>query len=94
MAKIPKVIELLAESDHSWEDAAAVAVERARKTVRHIRCVYVENFMAVVSAGEIKSYRINAKIAFDLESDEVEPQLESFVRESSLSATLESPIAE
>ena len=50
--------------------------------------------MAAVSAGEIKSYRINAKIAFDLESDEVEPQLESFVRESSLSATLESPIAE
>ena len=94
MAKILKVIELLAESDHSWEDAAAVAVERARKTVRDIRSVYVENFMAVVSAGEIKSYRINAKIAFDLESDEVEPQLESLVRESSLSATLESPIVE
>jgi len=31
MAKILKVIELLAESDHSWEDAAAVAVERARE---------------------------------------------------------------
>jgi dodecin len=94
MAKTLKVIELLAESDHSWEDAATVAVERARKAFRHIRSVYVENFMAVVSAGEIKTYRINAKIAFDLESDEIEPQLESFVRESSLSATLESPIAE
>jgi flavin-binding protein dodecin len=94
MAKTLRVIELLAESDHSWEDAAAVAVERARKTLRHIRSIYVENFMAVVSAGEIKTYRINARIAFDLEADEVEPQLESVVRESSLSATLESPIAE
>jgi flavin-binding protein dodecin len=94
MAKTVKVIELLAESDHSWEDAATVAVEQARKTLRHIRSIYVENFMAVVAAGEIKTYRINAKIAFDLELDEMEPQLESFVRESSLSASLESPIAE
>ena len=45
MAKTLKVIELLAESDHSWEDAATVAVERARKTLRHIRSVYVENLM-------------------------------------------------
>ena len=44
--------------------------------------------MAVVAAGEIKTYRINAKITFDLESDEAEPQLRSFRRESSLSASL------
>ena len=37
--------------------------------------------MAVVLAGQIKTYRINAKIAFDFESDEAEPQVESFVRE-------------
>jgi dodecin len=94
MAKTLKVIELLAESDHSWEDAATVAVERARKTLRHIRSVYVENLTAEVSAGEIKTYRLNAKISFDLESDEVEPQLESIIRKSCLSGTLESPIAE
>lgn len=50
--------------------------------------------MAVVLAGQIKTYRINAKIAFDLESDEAEPQVDSFVRESSLSSSLESTVAE
>jgi dodecin len=94
MGKTVNVIELLAESDHSWEDAASVALEQARKTLRHIRSIYVENFMAVVASGEIKTYRINAKITFDLESDEAEPQLRSFRRESSLSASLESPITE
>ena len=94
MAKTLKVIEMRAESDHSWEDAATVAVQQASKTLRHIRSIYVDNFMAVVLAGQIKTYRINAKIAFDLESDEAEPQADSFVRESSLSSSLESPVAE
>jgi flavin-binding protein dodecin len=44
MAKTVKVIELLAESDHSWEDAATVAVEQASKTLRPIRSIYVEKF--------------------------------------------------
>ena len=35
-----------------------------------------------------------AKTVKAIESDEMELQLESFVRESSLSASLESPIAE
>jgi len=94
MAKTVKVIELLAESDHSWEDAAIVALERARKTLRHIRSIDVGNFMAVVAAGEIKTYRLNAKISFDLETDEAQPQLESLGLKSSLAGSLESRIAE
>ena len=31
MGKTVNVIELLAESDHSWEDAASVALEQAKK---------------------------------------------------------------
>ena len=44
MGKTVKVIELLAESDHSWEDAASVALEHARKTLRNIRSISVEKF--------------------------------------------------
>jgi flavin-binding protein dodecin len=77
MAKTVKVVELLAESDHSWEDAATVALERARKTLRHIRSIDVGNFVAVVAAGEIKTYQLSAKISFDLESDDADPELES-----------------
>lgn len=63
-----KVIEVLAESEKSWEDAAHVAVATAAKTVRHIKSINVENFQATVGEnGKISRYRINAKISFALE---------------------------
>ena len=66
-----KVIEVLAESDQSWEDAARRAVKIASQSVRNIRSIYIENFEAKVFEDEIQVYRINAKISFSLEpSDE------------------------
>jgi flavin-binding protein dodecin len=62
-----KVIEVLAESDKSWEDAAAQAVSAAAKTVRHIRSINVKNLQATVEKGKVVKYRLNAKIAFSLE---------------------------
>jgi flavin-binding protein dodecin len=62
-----KVIEVLAESDKSWEDAAQQAVTNAGKTVRGIKSIYLENLEAVVENGKIGKYRINAKISFLLE---------------------------
>jgi flavin-binding protein dodecin len=41
-----KVIELLAESQESWEDAARQAVAEATKTVRDISSVYISEFQA------------------------------------------------
>jgi flavin-binding protein dodecin len=62
-----KVIEVLAESDKSWDDAAANAVSQASKTVRNIESIYVENMKALVSDNKIVKYRINAKITFRLD---------------------------
>lgn len=63
-----KVIEVLAESDKSWEDAANVAVARASETVRNIKSINVENLQGTVGDdGRISRYRINAKISFLLE---------------------------
>lgn len=63
-----KVIEVLAESTKGWEDAAQVAVTTAAKTVRHIRSINIDNMQATVDEkGRIDNYRINAKIAFELE---------------------------
>jgi flavin-binding protein dodecin len=59
--KVVKVIEVLAESENSWEDAAKAALAEASKTLRHIRSLYVENFVAAVDNGKITTYRINAK---------------------------------
>lgn len=62
-----KVIEVLAESDKSWEDAAKNAVDKAEKSVRNVKSIYVENFEATVDNGKIGKYRINGKISFILE---------------------------
>lgn len=62
-----KVIEVLAESEKGWEDAAARAVEKAAQTLNNIRSIYIKNFEAKVEANKIVRYRINAKISFVLE---------------------------
>lgn len=67
MAKVVKVIEVLAQSEKGWEDAAKNAVEEASKSLRHIRSIYIKNFEAAVENGKITEYRINAKISFALE---------------------------
>ena len=62
-----KVIEVLAESDKSWEDAAQSAVSTAQESVRNVRSIYIKNFEASVENGKISKYRINAKISFVLD---------------------------
>ena len=61
---VVKVIEILAESEKSWEDATKVAVTEAEKTVRNIKSVYIKEFQAVVENNEIVRYRVDAKISF------------------------------
>jgi len=67
MAELLKVIEVLAESEKSWEDATAGAVTRASKTLKNIRSIYIENFEAKVEGNRVVRYRINAKVSFVLE---------------------------
>lgn len=62
-----KVIEVLAESEKSWEDAAERAVEKAGRTLNNIRSIFIKNFEAKVEKNKIVRYRINAKISFVLE---------------------------
>lgn len=64
---VVKVIEILAESTKSWEDATQIAVTEASRTVKNIQSVYVKDFQAVVSDGLITRYRVDAKISFIVE---------------------------
>jgi hypothetical protein len=61
---IVKVIEVLAQSDKSWEDAAQQALQEASKSVEDIKTIYIKEFQAVVEDSRIVSYRVNAKISF------------------------------
>ncbi len=62
-----KVIEVLQESSKSWEDAAQQAVAKANKTLHNVKSINIENLQATVENGQIKSYRVNAKLSFVLD---------------------------
>ena len=68
--ELSKVIELMAESSKSWEDAAQNAATEASKTLRNIRSLYIKDFTASVDNGKVRNYRISAKVTFDLERGE------------------------
>lgn len=62
-----KVIELSAQSPESWEAATRQAVERASRTLRNIRSVWVKEFEAVVENDRVTQFRVNLKISFQLD---------------------------
>ncbi|MBZ0161243.1 MAG: dodecin family protein [Notoacmeibacter sp.] len=62
-----KVIEVLAESDKSWEDAAQNAINEASKSVHGIKSIYIKEMEATVEDGKLTQYRINGKISFVLD---------------------------
>lgn len=63
-----KVLELMASSDKSWEDAASQAIAEAGRTVKNIRSIYIQDHSAVVRNNKITEYRIDAKVSFEVDS--------------------------
>jgi len=61
-----KVIEVLANSDNSWEDAAKKALDHASKSVKNIRSIYINEQSATVKDGKMDNYRVNVKITFEV----------------------------
>lgn len=62
-----KVIEVLSNSDKSWEDATKKAVAQAAKSLKNIRSVYVQEQSASVNNGEVTDFRVNVKITFEID---------------------------
>ncbi|MDA0178310.1 MULTISPECIES: dodecin family protein [Mesoflavibacter] len=61
-----KVIEVLSNSDKSWEDATKKAVKQAAKSVKNIKSVYVQDQSAIVKDDEVIEFRVNLKLTFEV----------------------------
>lgn len=66
MSSIAKVIEVIAESEKSWDDALKNAVTEAGKTVENITEVWIGSMKAVVENNKVTKYRITARVTFVL----------------------------
>ncbi len=62
-----KVIELMAESTESWEDATQIAVTKASKSLKGVKSVWVKDMSATVDAkGKVSGYRVQVKLSFEV----------------------------
>ena len=61
---IVKVIEVIASSPNSFDDAVRNAVKEVSKTVKNIDSVYVKDQKAHVKDGEISSFGVVCKVSF------------------------------
>lgn len=61
---VVKVIEVIASSKTSFDDAVKQAVKEVSKTIRNIDSVWVKDMKAHVNEGEIISYGVICKVSF------------------------------
>jgi flavin-binding protein dodecin len=65
-----KIVELVGSSPTSIEDAIKTAIERADKTLRHLRWFEVVQVRGHVEDGAVRHYQVVIKAGFTLEGDE------------------------
>jgi hypothetical protein len=61
---IVKVVEVIASSTKSIDDAVHNAVAECSKTIRNIDSVYVKDIKAHVKDGKVSSFGIICKVSF------------------------------
>lgn len=64
---VMKTIEVMSESDKSFEDAIENAVQRTGKTVKNIRSAYVNEMSTSIADNKIDKFRVNVKITFQVD---------------------------
>ena len=64
---VVKVIELIASSTKSFDDAVNQAVKEASKTVRNVDSVWVKDMKVHVKNGKVSSYGVICKVSFRLD---------------------------
>ncbi|MCB0596216.1 MAG: dodecin domain-containing protein [Lewinellaceae bacterium] len=63
---VMKVLEIMAESEKSWEAATAKAITKASETVKNIRSAYVQDQSVTVIDNKPHMYRVGLKITFEV----------------------------
>jgi dodecin len=65
--RVAKVVEISAESTKSFEDAIAMGVDRASKTLKNVQSAWVKEQQVIVKDSHIAVFRVHLKVTFILE---------------------------
>jgi len=63
---ILKVIEVMANSDKSWEEATRKAVKHAATSVKNLKSAFVQSQSVVINDDDVTEFRVNLKITFEV----------------------------
>jgi len=66
-AHVGKVVEITASSTKSFEDAIAMGIDRASKTLKNVQGAWVKEQKVKVKNGKIAQYRVDMMVTFLLE---------------------------
>ena len=61
---VAKIIEISAESPDSFDAAIREGIQRAGKTVKHIKGAWVGDQMVEIENDKIVNYRVHLKVTF------------------------------
>jgi dodecin len=64
MSSIVKVVEVIAQSEKSFDDAVEQALQEAAQTIDDIKEIWVSGQKAIVENNRIVEYRVTTKISF------------------------------
>jgi flavin-binding protein dodecin len=64
---VPRVTEISARSDTSFEDAVKTGITRAEQTLRGVKSAWIKEQVVDVENGGIVAYRVNMLVTFVLE---------------------------
>lgn len=65
---IVKVIEVIASSETSFDDAVKNCIAEVSKTIHNIESVYVQDFKVQVKDQKASSYGVICKVSFRIDS--------------------------
>jgi flavin-binding protein dodecin len=65
---IVKVIEVIASSEKSFDEAIKNCVSEVSKTIHNIDSVYVKDFKVHVKEGKVASYGVICKVSFRVDA--------------------------
>lgn len=64
---IARVTEISSTSEVSFDDAVAKGIERASKTLRHMKSAWIKESSVDISDGKVAAYRVNMMVTFVLD---------------------------
>lgn len=61
---VAKVTEIIASSPKSFEDAVAIGIKRADKTLKNVRGAWIAAQKVEVEKGKVVEYRVTMRVTF------------------------------